>query len=292
MYTIDKKQRIKDFGALGGQSPVLLDKKYYDEHKSTFHNVAKSPWPFALSWSLFGFFIIFIDYLHYGGSVKNFLFIIALMISIFICWMRDILDESHFFWSTPVQKNIKIGFILFLISEIMLFFSFFWAFFHSSLSPSIFIGGVWPPVGLKIISYKSFPLLNTALLVSSGFFITWSHLEICSKEFGSRLGAAKGLIGCIILGIIFMGIQMYEFKTAPFTISDGIYGSVFYALTGLHGFHVAVGLMLLYTFSWKCLKFDLITRELHLSFLLPTWYWHFVDVVWLFLYFFVYFWGS
>jgi len=165
---------------------------------------------------------------------------------------------------------------------------FFWAFFHSSFNPSHDIGGVWPPAYLTILDPWKVPLLNTVILLTSGASVTWAHHAIV---WGSKSQAILALVVTIVLAIIFTGLQGFEYITAPFTISDSVYGSVFFMTTGFHGFHVFIGTCFL-TVCLVRLYFDHFTREHHFGFEAAAWYWHFVDVVWLFLFISIYWWGS
>lgn len=205
-------------------------------------------------------------------------------------WFRDIVVESTFEGNhtAKVQTGLRFGMVLFIVSEIMFFFAFFWAFFHSSLSPAVAIGCVWPPMGIETLNPWEVPFLNTLILLSSGVSITWAHRAIIA---GNRANTIIGLGITILLGIIFTLCQLFEYITAPFGINDGVYGSVFYMATGFHGFHVFVGT----TFLVVCLLrqvFYHFTIEHHFGFEAAAWYWHFVDVVWLFLFTSIYWWGS
>jgi len=206
-----------------------------------------------------------------------------------ICW-RDVIRESTFEGkhTTYVQKGLRIGMILFIISEIMFFVAFFWGFFHSSLAPTIAIGCVWPPIGIEPISAFGLPLLNTLLLLTSGATVTWTHHSIIS---GNKQESVISLLLTIILALIFTVIQVFEYIQAPFTISSGIYGSTFFMSTGFHGFHVLIGTLFLSVCLYRLIKGHF-TKEHHLGFEAAAWYWHFVDVVWLFLFVSVYWWGG
>jgi heme/copper-type cytochrome/quinol oxidase subunit 3 len=170
----------------------------------------------------------------------------------------------------------------------MFFVAFFWAFFHCSLNPGLAIGGVWPPADIVPLNPWKIPLLNTVILLSSGASITWAHHSLVS---GSKDQLIYGLVLTIALASIFTGFQAYEYITAPFTISDGIYGSTFYMLTGFHGFHVIIGTLFITVSLWRSYK-DQYTIQHHVGFETAAWYWHFVDIVWLFLFITVYWWGS
>ena len=169
----------------------------------------------------------------------------------------------------------------------MFFFAFFWAFFDSSIKPSFIIGGVWPPEGLETLNPWAIPLLNTVILLTSGVTVTWAHHSIVS---GAKKSAQKGLFFTILLAIFFTALQVFEYFGAPFSISSGIYGSTFFLATGFHGFHVFIGTC----FLTVCLirsAANHFTKEHHFGFEAAAWYWHFVDVVWLFLFVTVYWWG-
>jgi heme/copper-type cytochrome/quinol oxidase subunit 3 len=202
-----------------------------------------------------------------------------------------------------VQRGLRLGFLLFIVSEIMFFFSFFWAFFHSSVSPAIWIGAVWPPLGIQTLNAWGLPLLNTVILLSSGVTVTWAHKTMATPrvlpvptdkskfKYRARREVIKSLAATIVLGIFFTSIQLYEYKHTSFAINDGIYGSVFFLLTGFHGFHVLVGTIFLVVCWFRHVSYHF-TRDHHLGFETAIWYWHFVDIVWIFLFIFVYVWGA
>lgn len=168
----------------------------------------------------------------------------------------------------------------------LIFFSFFWAFFHSALSPNIEIGQLWPPLGIKSFNPLDIPLLNTIILISSGITITWSHHSILNKNFKER---TLRLLLTITLGIYFTILQLIEYKEAPFTIADSIYGSTFFIATGFHGLHVIIGTLFLF-FTLIRIQYLHFSSLHHFGFEAAAWYWHFVDVVWLFLYLSIYWW--
>jgi len=165
---------------------------------------------------------------------------------------------------------------------------FFWAFFHSSFNPNLAIGGVWPPAFLIVLNPWKVPLLNTIILLSSGATVTWAHHAIV---WGNKPEAMNALICTIGLAAFFTLLQGLEYVTAPFSISDGIYGSTFYMATGFHGFHVFIGTCFL-TVCLARLYLNHFTTTHHFGFEAAAWYWHFVDVVWLFLFITIYWWGS
>jgi cytochrome c oxidase subunit 3 len=178
--------------------------------------------------------------------------------------------------------------LLFIISEIFFFLAFFWAFFHSSFNPSPVIGGVWPPVYLTSLNLWGIPYLNTLILLASSGTITLVHHLLVE---GFKSASITLFFITILLAVIFTFLQLFEYKTSPFTISDGIYGSTFYMATGFHGFHVFIGTCFLYI-CLERLCLNHFTKEHHFGFEAAAWYWHFVDVVWLFLFVTIYWWGS
>ena len=184
--------------------------------------------------------------------------------------------------------GLRYGMILFIVSELMFFVAFFWAFFHASLSPTVEIGAVWPPKGIEVLNPWEVPFLNTVILLSSGAAVTWAHHAIVA---GARNQAIYGLILTILLAIFFTGLQALEYLEAPFTISDGVYGSTFYLATGFHGFHVFIGTVFLSVCLLRLINFHF-TKSHHFGFEAAAWYWHFVDVVWLFLFVAIYWWGG
>jgi len=262
-----------------------------NNQQHSFHLVDPSPWPIITSISALMLTFGGVLYMHgYWGGKFLWQFGVFMLLFMMFCWWRDIVREAtiegqHTF---NVQNGLRMGMLLFIISEIMFFFAFFWAFFHSSFNPSIFIGGVWPPSFFVILDPWKIPLLNTILLLSSGASVTWAHHAII---WGSKKQSSNALTVTVLLAIVFTLLQAFEYVTAPFSISDSIYGSTFYMATGFHGFHVFIGTCFL-TVCLIRLYFNHFTREHHFGFEAAAWYWHFVDVVWLFLFVTIYWWGS
>jgi cytochrome c oxidase subunit 3 len=256
-----------------------------------YHLVDPSPWPILVSFSLLSLMLGAAMYLHgftYGGYLLTLGFTLTSFGS--ILWFRDIISEATFLGmhTMEVQKGLSIGVVLFIISEVFAFFSVFWGFFHSSLTPSVEIGGTWPPVGITPLDPFAIPLLNTILLLSSGAFVTWGHHALIA---GNRKGAIVGTFFTIVLAIIFTALQYYEYSEAAFAMSDSVYGTVFYASTGLHGLHVIVGTIFIAVGFFRLVNYHL-TSTHHQGFEAGILYWHFVDVVWLFLFISVYYWGG
>jgi len=256
-----------------------------------YHIVDASPWPLLVAFG--SFFMLFGTALFahsYNAGLTLLILGFIMTFGFAGLWWRDIVREATFegHHTFLVQHGLRFGMILFIVSEIMLFFAFFWAYFHSSLAPVPEIGCVWPPKGLVVINPWLLPLLNTALLLSSGAALTWSHAALVG---GYRLEAITGLLLTIVLASIFTCVQAYEYLNAPFNISDGIYGSTFYMLTGLHGFHVFVGTLFLIVALLRLVWHHYTTNN-HIGYEAAAWYWHFVDVVWIFLFIAVYTWGE
>nr|YP_009692092.1 cytochrome c oxidase subunit III [Hypsauchenia hardwickii]QEG98433.1 cytochrome c oxidase subunit III [Hypsauchenia hardwickii] len=254
-----------------------------------FHLVEKSPWPLIMSMSMLTFTLGMVSWF----LNSNMMLLLVGLISMMLCltqWFRDMIRESTFqgLHTNMVTKNMKLGMILFIISEIMFFLSFFWCFFHSSLSPSVEIGLTWPPFNIKSFNPMSIPLLNTMILLSSGVSLTWAHGSILMLNYTQAL---KSIIITILLGFYFTMLQLYEYMMASFCISDSIFGSTFFVSTGFHGVHVLMGTMFI-MISMMRLKNLHFSNNHHVGFECSAWYWHFVDVVWLFLYIFIYWWGN
>ena len=263
----------------------------YLKTKHSWHLVDPSPWPFVTSIVVFMFFTGNVMYMHryIGGSELAILGLVGILLVMYL-WWRDIVreatfEEQHTF---AVQRGLRLGMVLFIISEVMFFFAFFWAFFHSSLVPSHSIGGVWPPTSILPIESVGIPLTNTFLLLSSGATVTWAHHAITSR---SKKQSVISLLLTIILAIVFTMFQVLEYCEAAFTISDSVFGSCFYMATGFHGFHVFIGTVCL-SISLIRLVLNHFTETHHFGFESAAWYWHFVDVVWLFLFIAVYWWGG
>jgi cytochrome c oxidase subunit 3 len=180
--------------------------------------------------------------------------------------------------------------ILFIASEVMFFVAWFWAYFSAALFPSPVesIGGVWPPKGMEVLNPFGYPLLNTLILLCSGTTVTWAHHALIN---GDRDGLKKGLWATIGLGLLFSAIQAYEYAVAPFGFGDNIYTSAFFMATGFHGFHVIIGTLFLIVCLIRAYKGHFTPRQ-HFGFEAAAWYWHFVDVVWLFLFLAIYVWGG
>nr|YP_001165390.1 cytochrome c oxidase subunit 3 [Phytophthora sojae]ABG54051.1 cytochrome c oxidase subunit 3 [Phytophthora sojae] len=256
-----------------------------------YHLVDPSPWPFVISFGLF--FLTFGGAMYFHGyigsnllTLTGFLMVILTMYT----WFRDIVREAVYEGqhTKQVQLGLRNGMLLFIFSELLFFVSFFWAFFHSALAPTPEIGSLWPPLGIETVNAWGIPLLNTIILLSSGATITWAHHSIV---FGDRKNAIFSLIITISLAFFFTLIQAYEYIESTFSISDSIYGTTFFLLTGFHGIHVIVGTIFIIVSTIRLINHHF-TKQHHFGFEAAAWYWHFVDVVWLFLFVAVYWWGG
>jgi cytochrome c oxidase subunit III len=199
-----------------------------------------------------------------------------------------------------VQLHLRYGMLLFIASEVMFFVAWFWAFFDASLFPGSPIqaarlqvtGGEWPPKGIVPFDPWHLPLLNTLILLTSGTTVTWAHHALLRND---RRGLVWGLALTVALGVLFTSVQAYEYGHAAFAFNrehgGNIYGSTFFMATGFHGFHVIVGTIFLLVCLIRALQGQF-TPEKHFGFEAAAWYWHFVDVVWLFLFACIYVWGN
>ena len=260
-------------------------------HRHAFHLVDPSPWPFIASFAGLTLTSGAVMWMH--GYINGFTVLFMgqlLILSCMYVWWRDVVREATFEGqhTALVQTGMRTGVILFIVSEVMFFLGFFWAFFHSSLAPMPDIGGVWPPVGIDPLSPWEVPLLNTVILLSSGATVTYAHHAILA---GDRKNSLLGLIYTIVLAAIFTALQGYEYLEAPFTIADSVYGACFFMATGFHGAHVLIGTIFLFVCLMR-LVFHHFTAEHHFGLEAAIFYWHFLDVVCVLLFVAIYWWGG
>jgi cytochrome c oxidase subunit 3 len=255
--------------------------------KHPYHLVDLSPWPILLSITLLSFALNIVNFLIHESAT---IFIqISLILLIAFQWWRDVIRESLAGYHTMrVQRGILIGFLLFLLSEIMLFSGFFWAFFHSSLAPAIELGVTWPPEGINAVNPWAIPLLGSTVLVASGFVLTIAHHALIA---GNKSLTIFTMCLTVLLGALFIFLQYNEYLYGEFTIADSVFGSVFYMTTGLHAIHVIIGVLFLAIALFR-IFFDHFTTEHHLGFEFAIYYWHLVDVVWLFVFMTYYWWSN
>lgn len=259
--------------------------------KHPFHLVDPSPWPLTGATAGFTMTTGAVMYMHgYSGGGSLYLLGFGLLLATMYVWWRDIVREGtlegqH---TSIVQLGLRYGMILFIVSEVMFFVAFFWAFFWAALAPVPEIGSVWPPHGIEVLSAWEVPFLNTLILLSSGAAVTWAHHAIIA---GDRDQTLMALLITIAMAILFTSLQGFEYVNASFTISDSVYGSTFYMATGFHGFHVFIGTCFLTVCLFRTISYHFTTQH-HFGFEAAAWYWHFVDVVWLFLFVTIYWWGG
>ncbi len=277
-----------------------------------YHLVDPSPWPFVGSFFAFVLAVGAIMWMHGSNPAAALIGFAGVLYTMFM-WWRDVINEAHKGDHTPVVGiHLRYGMLLFIVSEVMFFVAWFWAFFDASLfsgepiqqARSLATGGVWPPVPViegtahptPIFDPFHLPLINTLILLTSGTTVTWAHHALLKND---RKGLIWGLVLTIALGMLFTFVQAYEYGHAAFgfdRLGEGehpgdIYGSTFFMATGFHGFHVLVGTIFLTVCLFRALKGHF-TPEQHFGFEAAAWYWHFVDVVWLFLFACIYIWGS
>ena len=283
----------------------MVDLVFKDsEKKHQFHLVNPSPWPLVGAFSALFLVSGAILYMHYDmwwPLIVGF----CLILFTFFMWWRDIIKESTFLkvHNSITEIGLRWGMALFITSEVMFFVAFFWAFFDASLLPKAFIEdykdvftgtlglGIWPPEGIETFDPLDIPYLNTLILLLSGTTCTWAHHAV--RE-GHREQAIQALWITVGLGLFFtfmQGVEYYEAALHYFSFTDGIYPSVFYMATGFHGFHVMVGTAFLAVCLFRVYK-NHFTPDRHFGLEAAAWYWHFVDVVWLFLFICVYIWGA
>ena len=273
-----------------------------DAHKvqHDYHLVDPSPWPFVGSVSALVLAIGAIGWMHHSYAAAPLVFgagVIGVLYTM-LSWWRDVTNEAqnrgdH---TRVVQISHRYGMILFIASEVMFFVAWFWAYFNTALFPADlhqvaraeFIGQTWPPKGIETFDPWHLPLLNTLILLTSGTTVTWAHHALLE---GDRDGVKKGLWLTIALGVLFTSVQAYEYSHAAFGFKGNIYGATFFMATGFHGAHVLIGTIFLIVCLARTYAGHFTPKQ-HLGFEFAAWYWHFVDVVWIFLFFCIYVWGA
>ena len=261
-------------------------------YKHPYHLVEPSPWPLIGAFAGCALVMGIIVIAHYGSYWLAAIGLVAVLATM-IFWWRDVLKESQTpgLHSPVVRLGLRYGMVLFIASEVMFFVAFFWAFFHFALYPDHVSGAaraVWPPAGVHTFDPFHLPLLNTMILLLSGCTVTWAHHALIE---GDRRGLVTGLALTVLLGLSFTALQAIEYATAPFGFREGIYPSTFFLATGFHGFHVIVGTIFLAVCLMRAIKGGF-TPQRHFGLEAAAWYWHFVDVVWLFLFICIYWWGA
>lgn len=257
--------------------------------RQPFHLVEIRPWPLTASAGALCLTVGITAWFHLHTLTGIYVATTIIILSI-IQWWRDVIRERTFLGhhTSYVNKGLRWGIILFITSEVLFFFAFFWAFFHSRLSPTPEIGCTWPPTGINPLNPYRVPLLNTAVLLASGVTVTWAHHRLLER---SRKNTIQGLVLTVILGAYFTVLQAGEYIEASFTIADRVYGSTFFVATGFHGAHVLIGSTFLTVCLFRAINHQFSSHH-HFGFEAAAWYWHFVDVVWICLYLCIYWWRS
>jgi len=274
-----------------------------------YHIIDPSPWPILGS---FGALLMAIGGIGWMQAIQGnefgllgipltnpWLFFIGLLVVLYTMfgWWGDTIKEAHQGHHTKVVSlHLRYGMIMFIASEVMFFVAWFWAVFDASLfydqanevARLEYTGGSWPPAGLEVLDPLHLPLYNTVILLLSGTTVTWAHHALLHDD---RNGLKWGLALTVALGVLFSCVQAYEYAHAPFEFSGSLYGATFFMATGFHGFHVLVGTIFLLICLFRAMAGDFTPKQ-HFGFEAAAWYWHFVDVVWLFLFFSIYVWGS
>jgi cytochrome c oxidase subunit III len=262
-----------------------------------YHLVNPSPWPAVGALSAFitavGAILWFHDIIPPWLMLVGFVGILYTMYA----WWSDVIREGKQGDHTPVvMMHHRYGMILFIASEVMFFVAWFWAYFDGffnfdaaeQLARVAWSGGHWPPTGVELFDPFHLPLFNTLLLLTSGTTVTWAHHALLHND---RKGLVWGLAITIALGVLFTIVQIIEYSQAGFQFTNNLYGATFFMATGFHGFHVLVGSIFLIVCLVRAVRGSF-TPQHHLGFEFAAWYWHFVDVVWLFLFASIYVWGS
>jgi cytochrome c oxidase subunit 3 len=269
-----------------------------------YHILPPDQWPLIGAFSALALTGGGVMWMH-DNPYGKFVFLLGLLgvLVTMFSWWSNVIRESHEGHHTPVvQLHLRYGMILFIASEVMFFVAWFWAFFSAALFPAPIevvdgatqaisdatVLATWPPKGVEVLDPFGFPLLNTFILLCSGTTVTWAHHSLIH---GDREGLKKGLWCTILLGLLFSFIQGYEYVHAPFDFKGNIYGATFFMATGFHGAHVIIGTIFLTVCLVRSYKGEFTPKQ-HFGFEAAAWYWHFVDVVWLFLFVSIYVWGG
>ncbi|MEE8248144.1 MAG: cytochrome c oxidase subunit 3 [Alphaproteobacteria bacterium] len=257
-------------------------------HEHEYHLVDPSPWPALAALAAFALAGGLIMFMH---DITAWVLVIGILLMLYtmFVWWRDVIREATFegHHKPIVQLGLRYGMALFIASEVMFFVAWFWAFYNASLFPTAAMGGAWPPQGIETFNPWHLPFVNTLILLTSGTTVTWAHHALRNDD---RKGLWQGLVLTVALGITFTIIQGYEFIHAPFTITGGIYGTTFFMATGFHGAHVIIGTIFLCVCLYRAQQGHF-KPDHHFGLEAAAWYWHFVDVVWLFLFTSIYVWG-
>lgn len=258
------------------------------KNANPFHFVTISPWPLLGS---VGLLELFRGFTRYAILKHNSLLFLGFLASIlvFFQWWRDVVREGEYqgFHVDQVVSILRFSFLIFIVSELFFFVSFFWSYFHFILNPPLECGTIWPPIGIVPFDPYGIPIVNSFILITSGMTITLSHHLMLLGDKKSKFY----LFFTVLLGVVFTLFQSLEYYFSSFTIADSIYGSLFFIITGFHGLHVIVGSLFLIYCYYRIIKGHFLSSH-HVGFEAASWYWHFVDIIWLFLYIVVYWWSA
>ena len=249
----------------------------------------RSPFPLWASISGLGLTLGMVKWWH---TKNSFLFLLAILINLYVAYswrVKLVSEKAKGEHNTVINRGFRTGVILFILSEVLFFFSFFWGYFHNCWSSQSELGFFWPPFKFEgiVIDPFSIPLLNTVVLLSSGARVTWCHQSMLDSD--QEKSSIRLILTCL-LGVYFLYLQGKEYICSFFSLNSNVYGSIFFLLTGFHGFHVTIGTVLLICCLWRLGSIRL-SKNQHVGFEASAWYWHFVDVVWLFLYLLIYWYG-
>jgi len=272
------------------------------EKRHDYHIIQPSPWPLL---GAVGAITLLVGAIFWMKDMTPWIAVIGFGIVAYTMygWWRDMVQESQNNEHTPVVRiGLRMGFIMFILSEVMFFAAWFWAFFKFAIFPMVPVDDASVPTSVgpvgefgpregEMFDPWHLPLINTLILLLSGVTVTWAHHELIEGGQGEkRQNLIYGLMLTCFLGALFTVFQAYEYTHAEFTFSNDVYGAVFYMATGFHGFHVIVGTIFLFVCLMRA-KAGHFTAKQHVGFEAAVWYWHFVDVVWLFLFACVYIWA-
>jgi cytochrome c oxidase subunit 3 len=252
---------------------------------SLFHLLKISSWPFFTALRAFNAAVACVLFFKLNNYVPFLLSLVVVSFFSFFWWKDVTVERVGGEYSVLTVDNLKLGIVLFILREVCFFGGFFWRFFHYSLSPAVECGNLWPPVSLIAVNPFRVPLLNTIVLLRRGATVTWSHIQIINNRH-----AEASLFSTLFLGAYFTSLQAFEYLQTGFTIRDSVFGSIFFIATGFHGLHVLIGSIFLLICLLRMVNYHFTCLN-HLGYEMAIWYWHFVDVVWLFLFSFIYWWG-
>jgi len=254
---------------------------------SVFYIPQSSPWPVLFSGRTFNLFCVLLIWAE-GEVARSFIigfFLVGLVI--ITLWFLDVYWERgrSGFSSFEIDSSLKVSMVWFIRREVIFFFSFFFSYVALDRCTEITTGAAWPPIYIPLVIATSIPLLNTIILLRRGISLTWCHHIIIS---GYREEAVLALTITLLLAVSFTSLQLFEYLECGFSLNDSFFGRIFFIATGFHGLHVILGSVILLVCRVQILKDNVCRNRNHALFEIRSWYWHFVDVVWLFLFLIIY----